>query len=125
MSLYSDINSINPTSKPLLEDFQSIYQALITLFNTRPGEILFNPEYGVDIEDSLFEIIDNVSASNLYNQLIIVIEIFEPRVIIDNSNSRIIAYPDKNRFELNLQYTIQGLNSTQNFELVGSFNQPQ
>lgn len=123
--LYSDLNTISPTDSPLLFDFEAVYQALIILFNTRPGEILFNPEYGIDLEENLFELIDDSSASSLYHQVFIAVSRFEPRVIIDNANSDLIAVPDKNRFELTLQFKIQGLDSTQNFEIFGTFSQPK
>lgn len=124
MPLYSDINAITPTVKPLLEDFQAVYQALIILFNTRPGEILFFPEYGIDLEEELFELIDNTTASLIYNKVFIAVQTFEPRVLIDNSNSSITAIPEKNRFDLVLQFSINGLESTQNFEVIGVFNAP-
>ena len=124
MPLYSDINIVNPTEQPMVEDFQSVYQSLIVLFNTRPGEILFNPEYGIDIEENLFEIIDDLSAALLYNQVFIAIQKFEPRVIVDNANSSVISNPDENVFELILQFTIQGLDSTQNFQIIGNFGSP-
>lgn len=121
MPLYSDINAISPTKHPLVTDFQSVYQALITLFNTRPGEILFFPEYGVDLEDNLFELIDDISASLIYNQVIIAVKTFEPRVTVDNSRSTLTAIPEENKFELVLQFNIIGLESTQNFQLIGNF----
>lgn len=122
MAIYSDLNSINPTQKPLVEDFQSVYQALIILFNTRPGEILFDPEYGIDLEEELFELMDESSADEVYNRIFNAVERYEPRAIIDNSTSKVVAVPDENRFELTLQFGIEGLSSTQKFELIGSFS---
>jgi phage baseplate assembly protein W len=122
MAIYSDINIISPTTEPLLYDFQAVYQALITLFNTRPGEVLFNPEYGLDLSENLFDIITDLSAGVVYHQIYNAVTRFEPRVQIDNANSHVIPYPNDNMYKVDLQFSIVGLDNGQNFQLIGNFN---
>jgi len=121
MSLYSDINSISPTEKPKSLDVESVYQALYTLLNTRKGENLFNPEYGLDLEDYLFELMDDVSSLDLLNTLTQTIEQFEPRVKVDFAQTTVTPDPDNYTFELNLVFSIVGIEDEQNFTLVGVF----
>ena len=122
MSLYSDVNALKPTEKPQLTDFEAVNMALITLFNTRPGEVAFNPEFGIDLEEELFELIDEISAAAIYSKVFVAINRFEPRVIIDNANSSLTPFPDENKYELTLVFSIQGMDETQKFELIGNFS---
>lgn len=109
MSIYSDINSVTPSSKALLLDIQSVYQSLNNLFNTRPTERLFLPLFGFELESELFEIIDDITAVSIYNRVVEAIERWETRVVIDNSRTTITPIPDENKYDLDLYFAIQGV----------------
>ena len=46
MAFYSDLNYLKPSKGPLLEDIDCIYQAIYSIFGTKPGQRLFRPEWG-------------------------------------------------------------------------------
>lgn len=120
MAIYTDLNSIDPTRKALLEDVESVYQGLINLFNTRPGERVFNPEFGFPLEDDLFELIDDLTALQIYQDVITVVQRWESRAIIDGSRTTITPDPDNNRYDLELIFELQGVTGRV-FSFVGSF----
>ncbi len=117
--VYSDVNSFAPTVKPLVEDVQSVYQSLFNILNTRKGEKPFFPNFGIDLDEELFEVIDDVSAVEVLRQVIDGIETNDPRVIIDISNTKVEPYPDDNKYELYLVFSLQGIEE-QTFTFQGS-----
>ena len=54
MSIYTDINQYTPTAQVLLTNIESIYQSLNNILTTKPGERVFNPEFGGELDDLLF-----------------------------------------------------------------------
>lgn len=117
MPIYSDLNQYNPTIKPKLTDIQSVYQSLYNLFNTRVGERLFS-RAGIDLEEQLFEIADDLSALEVFRIISDGIEEFEPRVNINYTDTKIIPDPDNNQFVVNLSFGIQGIEG-QSFSFQG------
>lgn len=122
MPIYSDLNSLNPAVKPLLTDVQAIYQSLYNLFNTRPGERIFLPEFGFALEDELFEVIDDITTVAVFRIVNEAISRWEGRVIIDTSRTVVTPVPDENKYELELYFSILGIEG-QTFTFVGSFTQ--
>ncbi|GEK10250.1 GPW/gp25 family protein [Pseudoalteromonas sp. McH1-7] len=107
MALYSDVNQCDMFTEHLVSDEESVQQALNNLFNTRLGERVFHPEYGMDIEHLLFEIMDDEIAFNIQHRLNNAITQFEPRVVIMSLNVEMI--PDEHIYSVNLLYSIKGL----------------
>lgn len=120
MAVYFDLNMYTPTKRSQSFDIDSIYQALSILMNTRPGQILFKPEFGVALEDELFEFVDTATSLNIFAMVTDAITRFEPRVIIDSARTQVTPYPDDNLFDLELYFSIPSLSDT-TFEFVGSF----
>lgn len=119
--IYSDLNPFNPTQKPDLRDVEAIYASLFNILNTRKGERLFLPEFGVDLQDQLFELMDDITAVGVLREVIEGIEKFEPRVIIDSSRTTVTPKPDEGVFELVLAFELQGIESDgQTFEFRGA-----
>lgn len=118
--VYSDVNSLTPTLRPLLTDTESVYQALFNLFNTKPGDRLFQPEYGFDLENELFELIDDLGALEVLRQVFDVVQRWEPRVLIDAARSKVTPLEDQNKYELYLSFAIQGVEG-QTYSFTGSF----
>jgi phage baseplate assembly protein W len=117
-TLYSDPNMIKSTTQPLLINLQSIYQALTTLFNTRKAERLFRPEYGFDIDDILFMLIDETTSIYIKQRVIEAINTWEPRVTLDYNNTLITPYPDDNKYDIVLAFNVKGFEE-QLFEFEG------
>ena len=63
-----------------------IKNSLTNLFNTRPGEKILSPEYGLGLQDLLFRAISEDNAQKLGQAILDGIERFEPRVSVININ---------------------------------------
>jgi phage baseplate assembly protein W len=118
-NLYSDVNQYDPTTKPLLVDVESIYQSLHNILTTQRYERLFNNDFGVDFEDMLFELIDDASALEILRLIAQRIEIYEPRVNLNYSNTEVIPDPDNNRFTVKLVFSIKGQEELGDVEFSG------
>jgi phage baseplate assembly protein W len=107
-TLFSDLNQFTASTKPLLIDVESIYQSIINILSTRKGERPFLPRFGVDLDDTLFDLMDEASSLEVLSEVTEAIEDSEPRVIIDTSRTDVIPDPDNNSFELILGFKLKG-----------------
>ncbi len=107
--LYSDLNTYTPTDKALVEDLTSINQSIQAILATRKGERYFNPEFGLDIDEYLFDLMDELSIIKLMDSVVYAVEAFEPRVEVDRSQTAVNPYPDENKVDITLVYNIKGL----------------
>lgn len=111
MPLYSDVNQSNPFISARVNDEDSVQQALYNLLRTRKGERVFHPEYGMDIEYLLFELITDDVSLELEVRTKQAITKWEPRVKILSIS--VTPDPDNNTYELNMYYRIKGLGDRQ------------
>ncbi len=107
--IYSDLNTYTPTSNPLLYDIASLYQAIDNLLNTKRGERLFRPEYGLDLEDELFELTDKYTDDLILKEIIDSINLNEPRITVDSKNCELVRYPDDNMYKIYITFSLKGL----------------
>ena len=98
----------NPLTKDLivLKNENAIARSVKNIVFTVPGEKPFNPDFGSRITDSLFENIDDITASQIETELRDSIERFEPRVSI--TSLKVTANIDENGFDVVLIYDIIG-----------------
>ncbi len=98
----------NPLTRDLivLKNENAIARSVKNIVFTVPGEKPFNPDFGSRITDSLFENIDDITASQIETELRDSIERFEPRVSI--TTLRVTANIDENGFDVVLVYDIIG-----------------
>ena len=98
----------NPLTRDLivLKNENAIARSVKNIVFTVPGEKPFNPEFGSRITDSLFENIDDITASQIETELRDSIERFEPRVSI--TSLKVNANIDENGFDVVLVYDIIG-----------------
>jgi len=111
---FKDINITfkkHPVTNDLVvsRDASAIKQALTNLLLTNKGERLFNPRYGSNIRNYLFEPLDYGTAAQIRTNIVYTINKFEPRVDLEN----IDVFPnfDDNGFEVEMVYTIDGLDT--------------
>ena len=109
---FKDI-SMTFQSSPLNDDLialknaNAIARSLRNIVFTLPGEKFFNPNFGSRITESLFENIDEISASIIIDEIRESIDNYEPRVeLID-----VKAFPnyENNAFDVNIVYEIIGI----------------
>lgn len=121
MAIYSDLNSITPTDQPLVENVASVYQSINTILNTPKGSRIFNPEFGSDLETLLFEPMDAITELQIIREVIEAIELWEDRVTLDYSQTKVVADIDKHTYDLTLSFKIRGFGD-QIFEQRGTLS---
>ncbi len=99
----------NPLNDDLigLKNANAIARSLRNIVMTLPGEKFFNPTFGSRITESLFENIDDITATIIIDEIRESIDNFEPRVdLLD-----VQAFPnyDNNAFDVNIVYEIIGI----------------
>jgi phage baseplate assembly protein W len=115
--LYKDLNQFSPNNIQFVENGQSIYQSLYNIITTRRDERLFNPTFGIDLEDELFELNDVVTQERIKTVIAAGIEQFEPRVTLDYSKTQVAVDEDSNKIEVSIVFSINGL-SDQSFQII-------
>ena len=91
---------------PALKNERAIARSVKNIVETIPTEKFFNPLFGSDIRESLFDFVDFGTASVIADQIQTSIENFEPRV--DNLEIQVFPRPDRNEFEVNVIFDIIG-----------------
>jgi hypothetical protein len=99
----------NPLSGDLiaLKNENAISRSIRNIVMTTPGEKIFDPNFGSNISDILFENVDEVSAISIRDEIENSIKNYEPRVeLID-----VIVDPnyDNNQFDVLIAYQIVGI----------------
>ena len=98
----------NPLSNDLiaLKNANAIARSVKNIVFTLPGEKFFNEEFGSRITASLFENINDVTASIIVDEITQSINTYEPRVDL----TEVKAFPnfDNNQFDVMIVYEIIG-----------------
>ena len=99
---------VNPLNSDLigLKNENAIARSVRNIVFTLPGEKFFDQNFGSQISASLFENIDDISASVIVDEITHSIERYESRVELDD----VKAYPDyeNNGFDVIITYNIIG-----------------
>ena len=119
---FKDI-SMTFQSNPLNDDLiaikneNAIARSLRNIVFTTPGEKFFDQSFGSRISESLFENIDEITATIIVDEIRESIDIYESRVELDD----VKAYPDyeNNGFDVIITYDIVGTETpTQELQFV-------
>ena len=99
----------NPLNEDLiaLKNANAIARSVRNIVMTLPGEKFFNPPFGSRISESLFENIDDITATVIIDEIRESIDNYEPRVdLLD-----VQAFPDydNNSFDVIITYEIIGI----------------
>ena len=99
----------NPLNEDLiaLKNANAIARSVRNIVMTVPGEKFFNPSFGSRISESLFENIDDITATVIIDEITESIDNYEPRVdLLD-----VQAFPDydNNSFDVTIIYEIIGI----------------
>ena len=108
---FKDI-SMTFQSNPLNDDLiaikneNAIARSLRNIVFTTPGEKFFNESFGSRITESLFENIDDITATVIVDEIRQSIDNYEPRVEVDD----VKAFPDyeNNSFDVIITYDVIG-----------------
>ena len=108
---FKDI-SMTFQSNPLNDDLiaikneNAIARSVRNIVFTTPGEKFFNQSFGSRITESLFENIDEITATIIVDEIRQSIDNYEPRVEVDD----VRAFPDyeNNSFDVTITYDVIG-----------------
>ena len=102
---------VNPISSDLIatKNETAIARSVRNLVLTRPGEKFFNPDLGSRVYETLFDNMDEVSASIVEDDIRDTIDNYEPRVKLVS----VKATPDYqgNAFDVVITYNIIGIDA--------------
>lgn len=100
---------INPLTRDIItiKNETAIARSVRNLVETLPGERPFSPILGSNISRSLFENIDEISASNIQSEIEVTINNYEPRVKLIST----VVSPnyDEGSFDVVVTYNIIGI----------------
>lgn len=92
-------------------DQSAIRNSLRNLFNTRPGQRVLFPEYGLDLHKYLFEAITEPNAQAIGERITRAVREYEPRVILKQCN--IEMFPEDQLYEISLIVQFPLFNTTE------------
>lgn len=101
----------------VLRNEDAIKKSVVNLIRTRLNERFFNNLLGTSVYDTLFELNDSYQGDDVREEIITLLQNFEPRVKLTN----VYVQPgrDSNDFFIQIEYDITGLPlPTQNIEFI-------
>ena len=100
--------SPHPVTKdlPILKNESAVRRSVRNIVQTIPTEKFFNPLFGSDVYQSLFDFVDFGTAAIIEDQILTSIRNFEPRV--ENVRVEVDPRPDDNDFEVTIIFDIVG-----------------
>ena len=100
---------VNPLTDDLIaiKNQTAISRSIRTLVLTTPGERFFNNGLGSQVNNLLFENVDDLTASSVKSEIENTIRNFEPRVKL--LSTKVSANPDSNEFDVIITYEIVGI----------------
>ena len=115
--------SLSFAKHPITDDIGVFYnedaikRSVMNLVRTKIGERFYNPLLGSRIEDQLFEIAGSDAAMELEDDIVLLLDNFEPRVA--NTVVR-VSYPvDSNSLIIEIGYDIVGITAPrQNIDFI-------
>ena len=98
----------NPLNNDLigLKDASAIARSVRNIVMTYPGEKFFQPDFGSKVSRLLFENVDDITASQIKEEIEFSIVNCEPRVSL--RDVRVIADNDNGSFDATITYDIVG-----------------
>jgi phage baseplate assembly protein W len=102
----------NPLNSDLiaLKNENAISRSIRNLILTKPGDKPFQPDLGSEVYESLFETLDQITASSVQQQIENTIIKYEPRV--DLRDVTVTANIPNNAFDVLINYEIIGIEAS-------------
>ena len=100
----------NPLNGDLiaLKNVNAITRSVRNIVLTTPGEKFFDPDFGSNVSNLLFENVDDITASQIQEEIEFSINNYEPRVKL--LNVKVIADNDNASFDTIITYEVIGAN---------------
>ena len=114
---YKDISmsfGINPITDDIitLKNETAISRSIRNLVLTNQGERLFEQDLGSNVQRSLFETMDDITASQIRDEIEESISNFEPRAkLLEGNGVEVDPDYDNNQFNVTVRYQIVGIDA--------------
>ena len=114
---YKDISmsfGINPITDDVitLKNETAISRSIRNLVLTNQGERFFEPDLGSNVQRSLFETMDDITASQIRDEIEESISNFEPRAqLLERNGVEVDPDFDNNQFNVTVRYKIVGIDA--------------
>ena len=107
--------SPHPVSKDIipLKNSAAVGRSLRNLLFTAKNERLFNPMFGTDIRNLLFEPMSPATTGTLKTIIVDTVREYEPRAKL--MDVVVVANEDENRYDITLTYAIDALSEITNY----------
>lgn len=105
---YSEISPLADSQILLVENIKAIMQSIKLLMSTPIGVRFFNPEFGTNLDEMLFELMDERSVESFKTNLIESIERWEPRIKLDTTKTEVSPNYDTHVLGVKLVFNIVG-----------------
>jgi len=89
-------------------DIDSIRNSIVNILQTKKGSRRMLPAFGSLLDQMLFEPMDQTTSHWIGSEILNSIEVWEPRVSIDNIN--IFPNYDNNQYDIDLTFRVVGFN---------------
>ena len=101
----------------ILIDEDAIKRSVMNLVRTKIGERFYNPLLGSRIEDQMFEVAGSDAAMELEDDIVLLLENFEPRVA--GVEVKVVYPMDSNSLIIEISYDIVGITAPrQNIDFI-------
>jgi phage baseplate assembly protein W len=94
----------------LKRDEQAVKQSVINILSTNRGERPFDPDFGANIRNQLFENFDPIVKQLIDDDIRSALRNYEPRVRV--LNVQVDAKPDQNSIDISVEFEIQSPEQT-------------
>ena len=114
---YKDISmsfGINPITDDIitLKNETAISRSIRNLVLTHQGDRFFEPDLGSNVQRSLFETMDDITASQIRDEIEESISNFEPRAkLLEGNGVEVDPDYDNNQFNVTVRYQIVGIDA--------------
>ena len=100
----------NPLNNDLIaiKNVNAIARSIRNIILTTPGEKFFDPDFGSNVSKLLFENVDDITASQIQEEIEFSINNYEPRVKL--LDVKVIADNDNASFDTIITYEVIGAN---------------
>ena len=100
---------VNPITYDLatIKNETAIARSIRNIVLTNPGERFFEPDFGSNVSRTLFETLDDITASSLKDEIDSAITAYEPRVELNTVD--VVPDYDNSQFNVTVNYTIVGI----------------
>ena len=90
-------------------DNEAIKKSIRNIFNTKPGDKILNPRFGLDLSQYLFEQVSQEAAQDIGEKILTELSFYEPRIDIQNVN--VTALTQEQQYDITISYIVPELNN--------------